>query len=159
MPLVKVVVTSAPISDGRLSAVFLTALIFVMLYPLYAYSVDVVEVAPSGAAEDHRSCWDMQIQVHHFCCICVCLLCESRGCEPCFLQCSSLERASRSLAKTGFYFSCWNAWKPAVFHCLFSVLSFWRPWRILWGPLGRFGSNLGSLLGSFSLLFQDKVDL
>ena len=42
--------------DCRLSAVFLTSLIFVVFYLVYAYSVDVVEAAPSGAAEDHRSC-------------------------------------------------------------------------------------------------------
>ena len=27
---------------------------------VYLYSVDVVEAAPPGAAEDHWSCWDMQ---------------------------------------------------------------------------------------------------
>ena len=56
MPLFKIVVTSVPMFDCRLSAVFLTTLIFVVFCLLYAYSVDVVEAAPSGAAEDHRSC-------------------------------------------------------------------------------------------------------
>ena len=42
------------------------------VFNVYTYSVDVVEVAPPGAAEDHRSCWDMQTQDHHFCCISVC---------------------------------------------------------------------------------------
>ena len=69
----------------------------------YPYSVGVVEAAPPGAAEDHCSCWDMQTRDHHSCCICVCSSFECKSCETFCLQCSSLERASRSLAKTGFF--------------------------------------------------------
>ena len=74
---------------------------------VYAYSVDVVEVAPPGAAEDHRSCWDMQTQDVAT----VCLSCQSNSCDF-FLQCSSLERASRSLAKTGFAFNAFEVFFP-----------------------------------------------
>ena len=71
---------------------------------VYPYSVDVVEAAPPGAAEDHWSCWDMQARGHQFCCTWICSSGEYKGCETFFLQCSSLERASRSLAKTGDLF-------------------------------------------------------
>ena len=73
-------------------------IVFMCFAVVYPYSVDVVEAAP----EDHWSCWDMQTRGHHFCCTCVCSSGEYNSCETFFLQCSSLERASRSLAKTGF---------------------------------------------------------
>ena len=49
-------------------------IVFYVFKCVYAYSVDVVEVAPPGATEDHRSCWDMQTQDYHFCCICLLVL-------------------------------------------------------------------------------------
>ena len=55
-----------------------------MCYRIYACPVDVVEVAPPGATEDHRSCLDMQTQGHHFCCICIRLCCASNSRETCF---------------------------------------------------------------------------
>ena len=82
---------------------YLFTCVFMCFAFVYAYSVDVVEAAPPGAAEDHWSCWDMQRRGHHFCCTCVCSSGEYNSCATFFLQCSSLERASRSLAKTGFF--------------------------------------------------------
>ena len=89
----------------------------------------MVEVAPPGAAEDHRSCWDMQTQDVAP----VCLSCQSNSCDF-FLQCSSLERASRSLAKTGFF----------VFSGYFFGVRFLPVFlEALRGPLGALGSFLG----------------
>ena len=97
---------------------------------VYPYSVDVVEAVPPGAAEDHWSCWDMQARGHQFCCTWICSSGEYNGSETFFLQCSSLERASRSLAKTGLFFRVFEV----LFSCVFSVrfleglgVVFWRP--------------------------------
>ena len=104
---------------------------------VYPYSVGVVEAAPPGAAEDHCSCLDMQTRDHHSCCICVCSSFECKSCETFFLQCSSLERASRSLAKTGFFLGLLGVFFLGVF----SV-------RFLGVPEGPFGAH-GALWGSF----------
>ena len=103
----------------------------------------MVEVAPPGAAEDHRSCWDMQTQDHHFCCICVCSSCQSNNCEPFFLQCSSLERASRSLAKTG------------SFLCPFRCFFLGHALECLWGPFGGHWVDFGGIWGAFWDRFGD----
>ena len=50
-----------------------------------------------------------------FCCTCVCSSAEYNSCGTVFLQCSSLERASRSLAKTGLFL---------VFFCYFFCVCF-----------------------------------
>ena len=121
---------------------------------VYPYSVDVVEAAPLGAAEDHWSCWDMQTRGHHFCCTCFCSSGEYNSWETFFLQCSSLERASRSLAKTGLFFCLF--W--SLFLSTFSV----RLFEVLEGSLGVLGSflsHLGSILESFWWLFEGKGDL
>ena len=59
-----------------------------------------------------------------------------------FLQCSSLERASRSLAKTGFFLGL----SGVFFFCLFSV-------RFLGVPEGPFGAP-GALWGSFGVVWE-----
>jgi len=119
---------------------------------VYAYSVDVVEAAPPGAAEDHWSCWDMQRRGHHFCCTCVCSSGEYNSCATFFLQCSSLERASRSLAKTGFYFYAFFGLFWSLFLSPFSVRLFEVLERSL-GALGSilepFGEHLGVILVTF----------
>ena len=53
---------------------------FICFSCVYPYSVDVVEAAPPGAAQDHWSCWDMQTWDHHSCCICVCPSCQCKSC-------------------------------------------------------------------------------
>ena len=111
---------------------------FMCFLCVYSYSVGVVEAAPPVAAEDHCSCWDMQARNHHSCCICVCSSFECKSCETFFLiQCSSLERASRSLAKTGFL----GGLRGVFFFRLFSV-------RFLGVPEGTFDAH-GALWGSF----------
>ena len=114
---------------------------------VYPYSVGVVEAAPPGAAEDHCSCWDMQTRDHHSCCICVCSSCECKSCETFFLQCSSLERASRSLAKTGFFFG--------LFRVFVSRSCSGRVWGGLGGPFGAIGVDLGAIWGAFWGHFGD----
>ena len=68
-----------------------------------------------------------------------------------FLQCSSLERASRSLAKTGLFFG--------LFFCVFFLFVFGGSWRGLLASVGSFGCHLVPILESFSSLFRDRVDL
>ena len=101
---------------------------------VYPYSVDVVEAAPPGAAEDHWSCWDMQARGHQFCCTWICSSGEYNGCETFFLQCFSLERASRSFAKTGLFLGLF-----CYFFCVRFLFVFLE---VLEGPLGALGSIL-----------------
>ena len=68
-------------------------------------------------------------------------------CKPFVLRCSPVERASRSLAETGFFMSF-----SVVFSCLFFVwflkglgVVFWRPYR----PFGSIGSNFEVIWESF----------
>ena len=110
----------------------------------------MVEAAPPGAAEDHWSCWNMQTRDYHSCCICVCSSSECNRCETFFLQCSSLERASRSLAKTGLFFSL----SEVFFSRLFSVRFFGglggasgSPWVDFGGIWGAFGGHFCDFLG------------
>ena len=70
-----------------------------------------------------------------------------------FLQCSSLERASRSLAKTGFFLSFFH------FFSVFFLFVFGGSWRGLLASVGSFGCHLVPILVSFSSLFRDRVDL
>ena len=70
-----------------------------------------------------------------------------------FLQCSSLERASRSLAKTGLFFCIFS------FFCVFFLFVFGGSWRGLLASVGSFGCHLVPILESFSSLFRDRVDL
>ena len=101
--LFKVVVDSGNIFEQGLQVLLYSfSMFFIRLSFVYPYFVDVVEAAPPGAAEGHWSCWDKQTRDHHSCCMCVWSSCECNSCEAFFLKCSSLERASRSLAKTGF---------------------------------------------------------
>ena len=72
-----------------------------------------------------------------------------------FLQCSSLERASRSLAKTGLIFWCFFH----LFFRVFFLFVFGGSWRGLLASVGSFGCHLVPILESFSSLFRDRVDL
>ena len=112
---------------------------------VYPYSVDVVEAAPPGAAEDHWSCWNMQTRDDHSCCICVCSASECNRCETLFLQCSSLERASRSLAKTGLFFSL----SEVFFSRSFSVRFFGG----LGGASGGPGVDFGAIWRHLGVIF------
>ena len=123
-----------------------------MFYCVYAYSVDVVEVAPPGAAEDHRSCWDMQTQDHHFCCICVCSSCQSNSCETFFYNAPALNALPVHLLRQVFIFAVFSESCSVFVFCL----SFWRSWGALWGPLGRFGSHLGACRGYLDDFFKSK---
>lgn len=112
------------------------------------YSVDVVEAAPPGAAEDHWSCWGTQTRARHFCCTCACSSGEYNSCETFFLQCSSLERASRSLAKTGFFRSLGAPLFVFVFsECFLQVLEL--SFSILESILESFGGHLEVILVTF----------
>ena len=113
--------------------------------------VDVVEAAPPGAAEDHWTCWDMQTRGHYSCCSCVCSFCEWSSCETCFLQCSRLERASRSLAKTGLFF-----WLFFLFFCIGFLCVFWEA---LGGSLGGHEADSGAIWGPFWCHFGDFLGI
>ena len=77
---------------GGLNSCFLLKIVSSLFYCIVfcyvllcsCYSVDVVEVAPPGAAEDHRSCSDMRTKDHPFCCTCVCLCRVPNSCETFF---------------------------------------------------------------------------
>ena len=71
-----------------------------------------------------------------------------------FLQCSSLERASRSLAKTGLCLCLFF-----IFFRVFFLFVFGWSWRGLLASVGSFGCHLVPILESFSSLFRDRVDL
>ena len=71
-----------------------------------------------------------------------------------FLQCSSLERASRSLAKTGLFVALFFIFFFVFFFCSFLGGS----WRGLLASVGSFGCHLVPILESFSSLFRDWVD-
>ena len=116
-------------------------LFFICFAFVHPYSVDVVEAAPPGAAEDHWSCWDMQAQGHQFCCTWICSSREYNGCETFFLQCSSLERASRSLAKTGLFFCFLGTFFRVRFRFVFM--------GPLKGPVGGSGVDFGAIWGAF----------
>ena len=76
-----------------------------------------------------------------------CLPCQSNSCESFFLQCSSLERASRSLAKTGLFFCLFRVF----FLCSFCV-------TVLGGLQGSFGGHwvdLGAIWEAFRCHFGD----
>jgi hypothetical protein len=67
---------------------------------VYPRSVDVFR----PCLADHWSCSELQARDPHSCCICACSFFESKNCAAFCLQCFGLERASRSLAKTGSSF-------------------------------------------------------
>ena len=68
-------------------------------------------------------------------------------CKPFVLQCSPVERASRSLAKTGLFFS--------VFEVLFRVCFLLVFWKVLEGSFGARMAHFGSILRSFGSHFCD----
>ena len=69
---------------------------------------------------------------------------ECYRCKPFVPQCSPLERASRSLAETGLFFSVFEV----LFSCLFSV-------RFLEWSLSARMAHFGSILRSFGSHFGD----
>ena len=71
-----------------------------------------------------------------------------------FLQCSSLERASRSLAKTGLFLGLFYN-----FLRVFFLFVLGGSWRGLVASVGSFGCHFVPIWVSFSLLFRDRVDL
>ena len=75
-------------------------------------------------------------------------------CKPFVLQCSPVERASRSLARTGLFFSVFEV----LFSCLFSARFLEGVGRVFWRPYGSFWINFEVIWESCLLLFGDKVD-
>ena len=61
-------------------------------------------------------------------------------CKPFVLQCSPVERASRSLAETGSYFRVFEV----LFSSLFSARFLEGVGRVFWRPYGSFWINFGS---------------
>ena len=70
-------------------------------------------------------------------------LVNARVVEHFFLRCSSFERASRSLAKTGFLM---------IFESFFDVSCLFVFWKVLDGLLGAIGSILRSFGGHFGVI-------
>ena len=58
-------------------------------------------------------------------------------CKPFVLQCSPVERASRSLAETGLFFRVFEV----LLSCLFSVRFLEGAGRVFWRPFGSFWIN------------------
>ena len=65
-------------------------------------------------------------------------------CKPFVLQCSPVERASRSLAETGSFFRVLEL----LFSCLFSARFLEGVGRVFWRPYGSFWINDGKRLDS-----------
>ena len=84
MDLFKVLVASIRIVLLKIVSSLFYCIVFCYVLLCSCYSVDVVEVAPPGAAEDHRSCSDMRTKDHPFCCTCVCLCRVPNSCETFF---------------------------------------------------------------------------
>ena len=147
MSLFKLVVTSGCIFRSSIASIIHWRTVFIC----YPYSVGVVEAAPPGAAEDHCSCWDKQTRDHHSCCICACWFCECNTCEAFLLTCSSLKRASRSLARQ-VYFLVFLMFCFVFFVFLFCSFS-GRCWKGLLASVGsileRCWRHLGVILVTF----------
>ena len=75
-------------------------------------------------------------------------------CKPFVLQCSPVERASRSLAETGLFFSVFEV----LFSCLFSVRFLEGVGRVFWRPYDSFWINFEVIWESFLRFLGDKVD-
>ena len=112
---------------------------------VYPYSVDVVEAAPPGAAEDHWSCWDMQGSAH---------LVNTTVVKHFFYNALALNALPVHLLRQVYVLVFFG-----VFFSLRFLLVFLRCWRGLWGLWGRFWSHLGSIWKSFLSLFWGKGDL
>ena len=112
-----------------------------MFYLLYAYSVDVVEVAPPGATEDHRSCWDMQTQDYHFCCICLLVLSVQQ------LWNIFSTRLPVHLLRQVYVF--------VFLSFLFRVCFLFVWWKVLEGSFGARRVLFGSILETFECHFGD----
>ena len=83
--------------------------------------------------------------VSHMFCISVFSSYECYRCKSFVLQCSPLERASRSLAKTG---SCFRVFE-VLFSCLFSARFLEGVGRVFWRPYGSFWINFEVIWESF----------
>ena len=73
-------------------------------------------------------------------------LVNARVVEHFFLRCSSFERASRSLAKTGLFWVSLSSFFRVRFLFVFSEglgVVFWRPWVAFGAILESFGSHFG----------------
>ena len=74
-------------------------------------------------------------------------------CKPFVLQCSPVERASRSLAETGSFFHVLEL----LFSCLFSARFLEGVGRVFWRPYGSFWINFEVIWESFLRFLGDKV--
>ena len=72
-------------------------------------------------------------------------------CKPFVLQCSPVERASRSLAETGLFFH--------VFQVLFSLCFLFVFWKVLEGSFGARMTRFGSILKSFRSHFCELLGI
>ena len=102
MRLFKIVAASVRILIADCKYFFLQHCFIVVFYCVYVYSVDVVEVAPPGAAEDHRELLGHANRIPSFLLRLSARLVSQIVVKQFLLQCPNIERASRSLAKTGF---------------------------------------------------------
>ena len=79
---------------------------------------------------------------------------ECYRCKPFVLQCSPVERASRSLAETGSFFHVLEL----LFGCLFSARFLEGVGRVFWRPYGSCWINFEVIWESFLRFLGDTVD-
>ena len=138
------------IKDCQYNAFTLFFMCFSFVYP---YSVDVVEAAPPGRAQDHWSCWDMQARSHHLH-LCLLSLWMQQLWNNCFYNALALNALPVPLLRQVYFLSVFH-----LFFCVFFLFVFGGSWRGLLASVGSFGCHLVPILESFSSLFRDRVDL
>ena len=76
-------------------------------------------------------------------------------CKPFVLQCSPVERASRSLAETGLFFRVFQVLVWFFFRVCFLFVF----WKVLEGSFGARMAHFGSILRSFGSHFCDFLGI
>ena len=147
MSLFKLVVTWGGIfliKDCQYNAFTLFFMCFSFVYP---YSVDVVEAAPPGRAQDHWSCWDMQARSHHLHLCLLSLWMQQLG-NNCFYNALALNALPVPLLRQVYVLVFFSSF----FSCFFSV----RFWGVLEGTCGvrrvlwvSFGTHFGVIFVTF----------
>ena len=128
MSLFKLVVTWGLIfliKDCQYNAFTLFFMCFSFVYP---YSVDVVEAAPPGRAQDHWSCWDMQARSHHLH-LCLLSLWMQQLWNNCFYNALALNALPVPLLRQVYFF--WS-----FFQFFFFVFFFCSFLGVLEGAFG-----------------------
>ena len=114
------------IKDCQYNAFTLFFMCFSFVYP---YSVDVVEAAPPGRAQDHWSCWDMQARSHHLH-LCLLSLWMQQLWNNCFYNALALNALPVPLLRQVYFLVFFFIFFFEFFFCSFLGGlggDFWRP--------------------------------